>query len=330
MLRLFLALNLLFLTLHACKGGYDSCKEKLIDSNAIINESIELPIPKQQKLIFTKQLSKQQKNYKILKHDPFLSLYLIEDKNPFKYPFMINMNQPLGCAAVDKNSVYEGKVLQRQIGLNKFGVFNETLKGAMVLTNSCCALEGLVTKRGVIEKEYLQRFINSPQNSYADLGIRVKDVNSSVVVKSIDPFMKNNPFKKGDCIISLDAHKVNSSAEFMRDVLFAKVGSSHSVSIKRDAQRIKLNVKTQKRYGGGYLSDTFLEQKGLWFSEELEVIKIEKPQNSYGLKLGDKLLQVNDVIVQNQQDVMESISEFDESIYLLFERDDFQFFIHVN
>ena len=58
--------------------------------------------------------------------------------------------------------------------------------------------------------------------------------------------------------------------------------------------------------------------------------KIDKPQKAYGLKLGDKLLQVNGVIVENQQDVIENISDFKEFPYLLFERDDFQFFIRVN
>ena len=330
MFRLFLALNLLLLTLHACKGGYNSCKQKLIDAEAIVNETIQLPVQNNKIIIFSKQMPKNLQNYNLIKHDPFLSLYLIEDTKPFKYPFVINMNQALGCAAIDKTSSTELKITTKQIGLNNFAHFSEEFSTPMILTNSCCALEGLVTPEGIIEKEYLQRFINSKESTYADIGVRVEDMDSFVIVKSIDPFMKNNPFKKGDCIISLDGKKVKSSASFMRDVLFAKLGSSHKVTIKRDSKVLKLNVESQKRAGGGYVSDTFLEAKGLWFSKELQIIKIDKPQKAYGLKLGDKLLQVNGVIVNNKQDVMESISDFKEFAFLLFERDNFQFFIRVN
>ncbi len=330
MLRLFLALNLLLLTLQACKDGYDSCKQKLIDSNAIINETLQLPVENNKKIIFAKEMPKNILKYKILKHDPFLSLYLVEDIQGFQYPFVVNMHQSLGCAAINKTSATELKITKRQVGLNSFALFNEKVNTPMVLTNSCCALEGLVTAKGIIEKEYLQRFINSNENTYADLGIRVKELDSLVMVKSIDPFMKNNPFQKGDCIIALDGKKVKSSALFMREVLFAKVGSMHIVTIKREGKILKLNLKTQKRDGGGYISDTFLEQKGFYFSKDLKVITIEQPQKAYGLRLGDKLLQVNGVIVENQQDVMESISDFKEFATLLFERDNFQFFIRVN
>jgi len=328
--RLFLALNLLLLTLQACKDGYDSCKQKLIDSNAIINETLQLPVENNKKIIFAKNIPKNILNYKILKHDPFLSLYLVEDIKGFKYPFIINMNQALGCAAINKTAATELKITKRQVGLNNFALFSEELQTPMVLTNSCCALEGLVTENGIIEKEYLQRFINSNENTYADFGMRIQELNSLVIVKSIDPFMKNNPFKKGDCIISLDGKKVKSSSAFMRDVLFSKVGLSHKIEVKRGGKILKLDVKTQKRDGGGYISDTFLEHKGFYFSKDLKIIKIDKPQKDYGLKLGDKLLQVNGVIIENQQDVMENISNFKEFASLLFERDNFQFFIRVN
>lgn len=329
MFRLFLALNLLLLTLQACKGGYDSCKQKLIDANAIINETLQLPVPNNKKIIYSKQIPKNIQNLKILKHNPFLSLYLVVDKKGFKYPFVINMNQSLGCAAVDKTSATELKIIKRQVGLNSFAKANEEFSTQKILTNSCCALEGLVTSDGIIEKEYLLRFINTKENIYADVGARVEDINSLVVVKYIDPFMKNNPFKKSDCIISLNGKKVKSSANFMRNILFSKIGSSHKVTIKRDTKILKLQVKTKKRYGGGYISDTFLEQKGLYFSKDLKIIKITKPKKAYELKLGDKLLQVNGMIVENQQDVMESISNFEEFPSLLFERNDFQFFIRV-
>lgn len=65
-----------------------------------------------------------------------------------------------------------------------------------MLLNSCCAIEGIVTERGIIEKEYIDRFLKVKKVSYGDFGVRVKDVGSDVVVFSSNPFIEGNRFKK--------------------------------------------------------------------------------------------------------------------------------------
>ena len=327
MLRAFLALSFVLFNLQAsCQGGYDSCKQKIIDSKSIVNQTLQIPVDKNRRLIF----STSAPHAKIIKHDPFLSLYLIEDKQCFEYPFTINNNLSLGKASVDKTTAIEGEIVKRQIGLNSFASFSEALHAPALLTNSCCGLEGIVTPRGIIEKEYIQRFLTTKDTAYSDIGIRVKDENNLVIVAAIDPFMKNNPFKKDDCILFLDANKVQDSASLMRDILFAKLGSTHKVKIKRGSKILSLTVKSKKRYSGGYKSDTFLEQYGWLFDKDLNIIKINKNVNNYGLKLGDRLLQVNGKSVKNQQDIIENISDFKDYASLLFERENFQFFVRIN
>ena len=326
MLRLFLALNFLLLNLYACKGGYDSCKQKIIDSNTIVNQNLLIPIENKQKIIF----SKQTPNAKIIKHDPFLSLYLVESKKRFKYPFRINTQPLLGIAAVNDKMSLEGKIVRNQVGLNLFASFNEPLFLPSLLTNSCCALEGIVTKKGVIQKDYIKRFIHSKDTAYADIGIRVKNSKGLVLVSSSDPFMKNNPFKKDDCILELDGKKVKRGSSFMRRVLFAKIGSTRKVKIKRGSKTLTFKVKSQKRYGGGFISDTFLEQKGIYFDDTMHITRIEKKFKNYGLHVGDKLILVNGKTIKNQHELMEYIADFKDYSSLLFERAGFQFFIHVN
>jgi hypothetical protein len=51
MFRLFLALNFLLLNLFACAGGYDSCRQKIIDSNAVKLQSLQITVLKNKKLI---------------------------------------------------------------------------------------------------------------------------------------------------------------------------------------------------------------------------------------------------------------------------------------
>ena len=257
MLRLFLLLNLLVLNTYACKGGYESCKAKINDSQTIKNCSLYIPVKKNQRLIY----SKTKPSEKIIKHDPFLNLYLVEDKKGFAYPFKINMKQQLGYAAVNATHAIEGKIVKRQIGLNSLAVYGEAIVYPSILTSSCCSLEGLVTPDGVIEKEYLKRFITSKGSDYSDLGVRVNDEDGFVIVNAVDPYLKNNPFKKGDCIVALNSKKIRNSAAFMRSVLFSKVGSAQKVKVKRGKKFFTFELKSYKRYGGGYISDTFFRTK---------------------------------------------------------------------
>lgn len=53
MLRVFFALNFLILNLLACKGGYQTCIQKVQDSNSIQRQTIQIPISKKQKLIYS-------------------------------------------------------------------------------------------------------------------------------------------------------------------------------------------------------------------------------------------------------------------------------------
>jgi PDZ domain-containing protein len=325
MFRLFLALNFLLLNLFACKGGYESCKLKITHSQAIKNSSIQVPVLKNKRLIYSKYLP----NAKVIKYDPFLSLYLIEDRKKFKHPFKINNHLSLGVASVNKNRAIEGRINKRQVGLNSFATFSEKVYTPSLLLNSCCALEGIVTPKGIIEKAYIERFLKSKKSSYGDIGIRVTDKKRAVVINRVNPFIKDNPFLEGDIVVSIDGKKVYSSALLIKKILFSKIGSYHKLKVKRASKYVYYKVQVKKRYGGGYISDTFLEQKGIYFSHNLTVLKIANEFEGYGLKVGDRLMQVNGTKVTDIADIREHISDFKYFASLLFERDNFQFFVNI-
>lgn len=326
MLRLLLALSTLFFNLFACSGGLESCRQKVIDSQSIINKTVQLPIQKNQRLVF----STTKPHATIIKHDPFLSLYLIEDKKGFQFPFKINMKYDMGAMAVDDKQAIKGKIVQKQVGLEQFALFSKDIASPSLILNDCCALEGIVTPKGVIQKEYIERFLKAKIVSYSDFGIRVNDVGSVVSVSSSNPFMKENSFKKNDAILELDGKKVKDSASLMRNILFSQVGSMHTLKVKRDGQILTLKVKSQPRVGGGFLSDTFLEFLGLSFDESLKITKIQKIAERYGLKIGDKLLQIDTKSVQSGSDISQIIDGSNKSPNLLFQRDGFQFFVKLN
>jgi len=326
MLRVFLALNLLLVSLYACKGGYKTCSKKVKDSRSIYQQSLQIPISKTQKLIYSTKIP----NAKIIKHDPFLNLYLVENKHGFKYPFKTNYKLSLGHASVSDNMAIEGRIKRKQIGLNKLANFTEVVYAPSLLLSSCCALEGLITPRGIIQKEYIDFFLKSKKIEYGDIGIRVYDKKGSVVIERVDPFDDSIKFKKGDVILSLDSKKVRDSAEFMRKILFSPIGKKHKLKIKRAGQVISIDTITNKRYGGGALSDTFLEAKGFYFSEDLTIVRTSDTNKKYGLKVGDRLMQVNGKKVSTIDDVRENIDDFKYHASLLFTRERFQFFVNIN
>ena len=326
MFRLFLALNFLLLNLLACKGGYESCKLKIINSNTIKNQTLQLPVSNNQRIIY----SKTPIDAKVIKHDPFLSLYLVEDSQRFRHPFKINNHLSLGVASVDAKRAIEGKIIKRQIGLNSLALFSEKIHSPALLLNSCCALEGIVTPDGIIEKEYIERFLKKGFTEYGDIGIRVEDAKKLVVVNAVNPFIKDNPFRLHDSILEFDSKKVDSSATLMQWILFSEVGSTHRVKIRRDAKSFTIKVRVGKRDGGGELSDTFLEFLGISFDKNLSIVKIEKKAQKYELKLGDTLIQINLKDITNKEDILKIISQNKNSSYLLFERDNFQFFICIH
>ena len=330
MLRILLLVNILLLNLYACKGGYHSCKRKIIDSHAIVNQNIKLPISKKETLIFAQNISTIDKNLKIIKTDPFLSLYLVKSKKYFRYPFKLNRHHTLGVSAVDKKMALEGKIRKQQIGLNSFATFNDALFAPSLLMTSCCSIEGLITPKGIINKDYIRNFLNSKKIQYGDIGIRAKDKDKNVVIRASDPFMKHNPFKKNDYVLTFDGKKIKNSSSLMKKILFSKIGTAHKVKVKRKGKILNFKVITQKRYGGGYISDTFLEQKGIYFDKNLSITKIEKKSNSYGLKIGDRLIQANGVKIDGQYKLLDNIGNFKESSLLLFQRAGFQFFVHIN
>jgi len=323
--RLFVLLSLLLSTSYACKGGYDACIQKVKDSHTIRKNSLYIPVKDHKLLVYSQQKPKA----KILKYDPFLSLYLIDDKDRFPYPFDTNMRVQLGTAVVNRYTAKEGKIVKAQVGINSLGRYSSKVKSPAIITSSCCSLEGIVTPNGVIDKSYINRFLKVKDTSYSDIGVRVKQSKNCVKVIASNPYIKANKLKKGDCIVSIDGVRVRSASYFMRKILFSKIGSTHTIKVKRASKLYRYKVKTFKRYGGGKISDTFLEQKGIYFDDTLHIVKLSKYFKNYGLEIGDKLIQVNGVKVKTQKELRNYIETSKKFSSLLFDRKHFQFFVNI-
>lgn len=321
--RLALLFTFLFSSLYGCR--YDSCQQKIFDSSSQKKDSLHIAIRKGVDLVYSKKpLTKN-----ILKYDPFLSLYLVKRPHNFPYPFQIILNRDLPVAIVNSYTTLPGKIVQKQVGLNKFAKFSKEIKAPALVTTTCCSLEGIMVEGGIIQKEYLYRFINTKKVEYGDVGIRVYDTKKGVIVESSNPYAKNNLFLVGDKVLEMDGHKIYNASSFMQKILFAKIGSQHSFSILRDFKKLAFKTKVFQRQGGGCLSDTFLEQNGIYFNENLMLIKLDKTKHSYGLEIGDKLVQINKQNIKTQKDLRKAISSIREFSSLLISRGGFEFFVNI-
>ena len=326
MLRLFLLLNLSFLTAFACSGGYPTCQQKLQDSNSISQNQIQLSVKKHQRLLYSTTIPKKN----IIKYDQFLSLYLIEDKKGFAYPFRFARNSSNVVGAINNTRIIKGRVTEPQMGLTTLGSFSDASVKVALLSSGCCDIDGFVTPDGVIEREYLEHFLQSKSNSYSDVGIRVKQDEQYIIVTAVDPYVKENPFLEDDCIVKIDGKKVKNAAALMQKILFSKEGVTHKFQVKRGKKIVNIVQKTQKRFGGGYVSDTFLERFGIYVDEELKIVRLSENYKGSALKVCDTLIQIDDKRVHNQQEVMQTISRQGKVTSLLIQRDNFQFFVKIN
>lgn len=325
MLRLFILLSFIFYDLLAFQDGFTLCINKVKDSNSIQNASLSIPIKKTKRIVYTQAIP----NYKILKYDPFLSLYLVEDKKSFAYPFTISKSLHHKTAALNTVEAREGKFLSQQIGLDKFASYSEKIPGIYIITSDCCSLEGVHTTKGIIQNAYLRHFAKTKKAVYGGIGIRVEEKEKSVIVSAVDPFFKDNPFEVGDNITAFDDKKVLNAATFMQKVLFSKIGVMHKVQIKRNNLIYTFIIQTNKRYGGGYLSDTFMERKGLYFDENMHIVRVTKKFKELGLIRGDKLLQINGVKITNQESLCKYLQKYRSYDRMLFQRNNFDFFVNI-
>lgn len=325
MLRVFIALNLLLLNLFAC-NSFKACRLKTIESHAIGVNSLHIPLKGQFVLLTQKPTSK----IKIIKSDPFLSLYLVKEKKAFKYPFVLSNTSKARQASLNNTMTIRGKIVKKQTGINSLASFSEAVSFPSLIVNEYCAIDGIVTEKGIIQKSYLEHFLNAKDNFYGDIGIRVEDRGSKVIVSELNPFLNQKRFVLNDEVITFDEKKIKDSAELMESILFAKKASKHKLTVLRNNKKKIISAVVQKRVGGGELSDTFLENKGLYFDKDLTLAKVAEGKHFGGIKEGDKLVKINNVSVKNYEDVRKELSQLEKLPYLLFSRNGFQFFIRLN
>lgn len=320
---------------EACEKKSSSFLEKVGNTYGVAIKALN----KERAVLFVYSPRVKPKGYKILKHDPFVGMYLLESKRKLEPIALRTISKDIiedEMASVTPYNSVSGKIATRMQSPIDFATLNVPTFNNSVISTVCEHIYGIgIGGNAFIEKDYLERFVNSDAVYYGDIGVRVElNPYGEVGVKVIDPFFKNNPFKYNDVILAINGEKISNLASFHRIVFDLERNSVALVEIKRNGEILEVPVSVDKRRGGMLLKEDFLGRVGIAIDDDFTITHIDSDAKDgfERLRVGDKVLRINQKTTpKGYNAIIHLLGEYpDETQRWLISRDDFQFFIDVN
>jgi len=327
---LFFFSILLFGDIQPIKSDFKPCFNRTKNSFVKIGKRDFIAVGKHRALIFSKRYIKG-----AIKRDPFLGLYLIKTKkslSPVVFTPFYKLENYKTLSATRKSDYKLVSILSLGNPLESFAKINKTSAPNAVLESVCCKKFGITTgKRGFIDSDFIIRFLKHKRVVYGDCGVRFIQKGKRVLVKQINPFFGYFKLRVGDEIVSVDGKRFKNVASLDKYILFSRPSKIVTIRFKRGKRIYRQKIKLKKRVSGGLIGESYFEYIGLYLGRDLRIRYVTKGSlaDKLGLKKGDKLLKINDTYVKSYSQVKRALSRLRSSIvYLLFDRDDFQFFVH--
>lgn len=246
----------------------------------------------------------------------YISTQACRENIVFKYPY-----KEKKVRLFNKEGQTNAVIQKRQCGLRLFGRLQPSAQTGTLLHGMCCHGLGLVVPRGVLGPKYINHLLQSDTPVFGDVGFRVDE---SMRVRFVNPYYDID-IQKGMKITGFENRCAYEDA-----INLHEVGTTVTLVTAREGKK-EFNV--YKRFGGGHVSDTFLEPFGMRFDKNLQISTISKGTTAWqkGLRKGDILVEIEHKSVSTPNEVKAELTKQQdkESITYLFERDGFQFFIHI-
>lgn len=322
---------------------FSQCFEKNKQSVVYFGKIRAIAISEKQAVAY----SKEKPSVPYVRYDAYSNLYLFDSPKPLiPVKLKATTEMKLGEWLVSMTDSSLVAVNASKIGksgneLFEFGGVGEpnSLVGGL-----CCEMYGLgIGDKFFISSEELDRFIKGQSASFSELGVRVVDGNESVVVDFVDPNFKDAKLKAGDKITLLNGKKVSNITEFADALKTFKDLTKVSAQIQRDNAWIEENILAPKPIVKKVepkkiplpekKKESYLQGKGFKFDTELRIKDIARGSfaEKSGLKVGDRLIQVDQLPVERMAEADAYLEKNrTREISLLFDRDDFQFFVTLN
>ena len=293
------------------------------------------------------------KNY--VKFDPYLGLYLVASDAKLEPMKMADDSATKKSDWVsvtrDLNATVYGHVKAQAQALGELDVLTFDVNGTGAVLSPCCKLRGIaVGGDKFVPSRYLRHFAAYKDVYYGDVGAVFEERDGKLYVKGVDPLGRGAALMAGDEILSVNGEKMQSLRELNERILFAAKGERLKFEIKRGEDVVKFSVavsdevkKEQKAAPKTDENITKIAPKpqpapntdassvrklyGLTFDEKLRVKSVDGESDAarFGLRVGDKLIQVGAKVVKNRKEALALIAK-NRGQRLLFRRDGFDFF----
>ena len=275
------------------------------------------------------------KNY--VKFDPYLGLYLVASD-----------------AKLEPAKMTEDNATKKSDWVSVTRDLNATVYGHVkAQAQTLGELDALTFDVGgdkFVPSRYLRHFAAYKDVYYGDVGAVFEERDGRLYVKGVDPLGRGAALMAGDEILSVNGEKMQSLRELNERILFAKKGERLKFEIRRGEDVVKFSAavsdevkKEQKTAPKTDENITKIAPKpqparntdasnvrklyGLTFDEKLRVKSVDGESDAarFGLRVGDKLIQVGAKIVKNRKEALALIAK-NRGQRLLFRRDGFDFF----
>lgn len=319
---------------------FTQCYEKNKQSIVYFGNTRAVAVNEKQAIAY----SKEKPSVPYVRFDYFSNLYLFESSKPLT-PVKLKSTDELKIgewleSLTDKSLIV---VNASKLGTTPGELFEFAGKGEInsIVGGLCCDMYGLgIGEQFFISSEALQRFIDGKSASFKELGARFIENNESIVVDFVDPNFKEAKIKAGDKITALNGIKIKTLAEFNDVLKNLKDASKVSAQIQRDNAWIEANILVPKPQPKKTVpkkvplpqvkKESFLATKGFKFDNDLKIINIAHGSfaEQSGLKIGDRLMQIDTTPITRVQEADAYLAKnHAQEQHLLFDRDDFQFFV---
>lgn len=287
--------------------------------------------------------SKEKPNVPFLRSDYLSHLYLFESSKPLA-PVKLKATEELKIGEW-LESLTENSLIV--VNASKIGTPNELFEFAgqgkvnSIVGGLCCEMYGLgIGEQYFIGSEVLKRFIDGKSAAYPEIGARLIESDDGLVVDAIDPSKKEVHLQVGDKITMINTTNVKTLLDVDTALKAVKAGSKLMAKVQRGQTVSDINLLAEKPAPKKSVPVKtplpqaqkigYLQTRGMLFDDHLKMIHIDRGSfaEQSGLKLGDRLMQVDSFPIQKPEDVDTYLSRNPGyEHHLLFDRNDFQFFV---
>lgn len=269
----------------------------------------------------------------IIKKDELLGLYLFKGEAKKSHFHLVSINPQAATIAINAENLTQGKILQAQKSYIDYALFSHKIPPNSAIIDICYQFYGIsVGDEKFVDKTYLTKFLRHKEREivHGYISVGISESKNGVVITNLNPFFaKSYPnIAQGDIIESINGKKVRTKRDFIDAMFEIAPNSEIDIVVKRGNKSIKERVKSVENddFGG---NDTALSFLQIIVDNNLIV---RKNLSAFDLRLGDRILRVNQIPVASPSDlnaaIMRALEEF-QYLSLLLSRDDFEFFLTI-